>query len=468
MVERMESDAIAPGVLISHTVQPYQYDFAAIVSFYLRATCTPDFELCSRLLSGKRSMGVSTPPDKLVTRAFDKSIWIQPADCGLLVDFVAELIALERKSFRAAMRAIRTYVTGVHRITDDLELAHTLLVASIESLAQGFDGHVGKWSDYEDSRRKRIDDALSGADEELVARVRAAIMRNEHLALSRRFRDFAVSYLPDSYFRESGRVSMLGRLDVRDALKEAYGLRSRYVHNLRDLPHLLDSDFNYVESIHHDHRTLLTLEGLSRLARTVIREFVARQPKVEKELYDDRLERHGVIQAQLAPQYWIGEATLLTPDKGRQWLEAFLQQFAGHIHSRTPVTSLSGVLSKIGKLLPISPAEHRPSLAVLYCLYNMMLPERDRSTGWYGTINRYSDVLGAPHVEALVVHLLLNKEPEWNLGQHGNTATRWIATSRNAIKGSGSGRRVFLRQGSYSRSPNGTVVPARPRRLPIS
>jgi hypothetical protein len=129
-------------------------------------------------------MGVATPPDKLVRRVFDKSIWIQPTDCGLLVDFVAELIALERKSFLAAIQAIRTYVTGLHRVTDDLELAYTLLVASLESLAQDFDGHVAQWTDYEESKRRRIDNALSGADHETVARVRTAVMKIEHLALA--------------------------------------------------------------------------------------------------------------------------------------------------------------------------------------------------------------------------------------------------------------------------------------------
>jgi hypothetical protein len=62
-------DEPAVGVLISHGVQPYLQDFAAVVSFVLRATCTPDPDLCSRLLSEKRSLGVRTPPVKLVRRA---------------------------------------------------------------------------------------------------------------------------------------------------------------------------------------------------------------------------------------------------------------------------------------------------------------------------------------------------------------------------------------------------------------
>jgi hypothetical protein len=38
----MTYDAVAPGVLVSDGVQPYLHGFAAVVSFVLRATCTPD------------------------------------------------------------------------------------------------------------------------------------------------------------------------------------------------------------------------------------------------------------------------------------------------------------------------------------------------------------------------------------------------------------------------------------------
>ena len=168
-------------------------DFAAVVSFVLRATCTPDADLCTRLLSGKRSLGVSTPPSKLVSRVFKSRIFIQRNDRELLTSFVTDLIALRRRSFLAAMRAIRTYMTGLHRVADDLELAYTLLVASIKSLAQSFEGSQGQWADYEESKRRRIDRALADAEAETAHRVRAAIIEIEHLALGRRFRDFALA-----------------------------------------------------------------------------------------------------------------------------------------------------------------------------------------------------------------------------------------------------------------------------------
>jgi hypothetical protein len=418
LTEQMEDGAIAQGVLVSHGVQPYLHDFAAIVSFVLRATCTPDADLCARLLSAKRSLAVATSPDKLVRSVFDKEIWVRTSDAEALTSFVADLIALKRKSFRAAMEAIRTYVTGLHRVADDLELAYTLLVASIESLAQDFDGHAGQWSDYEESKRRRIDTALAGADDITAEKVRSALIKIEHLALSRRFRDFALGHVSRCALHEGGRVGAPGRDDLRDGLKEAYSLRSRYVHNLRDLPRLLDSDFSYSETIRSGHATYLTVQGLAHVARTVILEFVARQPKVETENYDYSLERYGIIQAPLAPQYWIGRPELLRSNSGRQWFEGFLQQFSSHLLSKTTMTDLGAISSRIEQMLPSLTHEQRIPLAALYCVYNRIVPPENRSANFQETVNQNREILASQLVESLIVHLIFELVPPWTLEEH--------------------------------------------------
>ncbi len=134
-----------------------------------------------------------------------------------------------------------------------------------------------------------------------------------------------LDHLTPSNAREPDLVGPAGWLDLRDALKEAYRLRSRYVHNLKGLPDILSEDLSYSETIRTDHTIFLTIQGLARVARQVILEFVARQPKLETEAYDYGLERYGVVRAQVAPQYWIGRPGALDPDSGRQSLEGFLQ-----------------------------------------------------------------------------------------------------------------------------------------------
>jgi len=53
------------------------------------------------------------------------------------------------------MRAIQRYIIGLHRIGDDLGIAYTLLVASIESLAQDCDNFKADWLDFDDRKRKK-------------------------------------------------------------------------------------------------------------------------------------------------------------------------------------------------------------------------------------------------------------------------------------------------------------------------
>ncbi|MBJ7301589.1 hypothetical protein JHC44_14185, partial [Marinobacter salarius] len=139
--ELIESQESGPGVLISHGVDPYISDFSTILSFALNCIATPDYELTDRLLSSRRSPATPETPNRLVRRVFDREVWGNQSDEVNLISFVKQLIGLKRKTFLGVMRAIKTYVTGMHRISDDLELAYTLLVASVESLAQDFDEH---------------------------------------------------------------------------------------------------------------------------------------------------------------------------------------------------------------------------------------------------------------------------------------------------------------------------------------
>jgi hypothetical protein len=434
VTEQFEDDTVAAGVLISHGVQPYLQDFAAVVSFVLRVTCTPDADLCARLLSEKRSLGVRTPPVKLVRRVFDKEVWFHKEDDELLKAFVADLIALKRKSFLAVMRAIRTYVTGLHRVADDLELAYTLLVASLESLAQDFDGHEAQWSDYDQARRHRIDKALAHADAETAGRVRGAILKGEHVALGRRFREFVLAHLPDSHFLEGGRAGAPGRLDLRDALKEAYDLRSQYVHRLKDLPHLLDTDLSYSETIRTGHATFLTLEGLSRVARQVILEFVARQPKCETEQYDYRLERYGIMTAEMAAQYWIWQPAGFVKGRCRRYFSALLDQVAAQLLTKQPINDMRQVSAKIEDVLSGMRGEDRRASAGIYILFNSFLAPEEPTARFAEVHKKCAKILADPSIEALCLHLLFGMTPTWPLAAQQEVLDTYFET-RNRSSG---------------------------------
>lgn len=223
--ERIEAEEKKPGVLVSSGVEPYLQDYSVVVSFALNCACTPDVDLARRLTSGQRGLATRVAPQAFVRRFFDGEIWCKPDELKFLQDFVEKLIGLSRRTFLGVMRALRTYINGMHRIADDLELAYTLLVASVESLAQDFDGHESDWDSFDERKRKAVDEALSGADEVVAQRVREALLRVEHVALARRFREFAVAHTPPAYFRQASGTAnglLLGRSDLAEVLGTAY------------------------------------------------------------------------------------------------------------------------------------------------------------------------------------------------------------------------------------------------------
>ncbi|MCS0708565.1 hypothetical protein ACFOY5_08145 [Massilia aurea] len=437
LTEHIEGEEHGPGVLVSSTVDPYIQDYSAVASFALNCTCTPDVDLARRLTNGQRGLATGVAPQTLVRRFFDETIWCKPDELTFLEAFVAKLIGLPRITFLGVMRVIRTYVNGMHRITDDLELAYTLLVASVESLAQDFDAHQSDWNSLDEQKRNAIDIALSGADETVSQRVREALLSVEHVALARRFREFTAAHTTAAYFRQtSGEASglLLGRSDLEETLRMAYQSRSKYVHQLQRLPDAVTLGHNHGEIAVEGRTTHLTLQGLSRLMRSVIIEFVMRQPSVEREHYNYRLERSGVVQIRMAPEYWVGGAQGDLTTQGRDKLEGFLEQLASCLlkepdavltDMRPVLTAAIGFIPKIEKRL------RRPYLA-LHALFNLCVADQVATPA--GIVTLIQAELDEPSSEALIAYALFTQTVPWVLEVHRSTLQNYLRR-RSAANG---------------------------------
>ncbi|MEH3117158.1 MAG: hypothetical protein PGN25_06005 [Methylorubrum populi] len=200
--ERIEAADPAPGVLVSHTVGPFLDDFAVVASFGLGGVFARDPDTVRALTGGRPGFSSYEAPEKFVARFFDRSIYISDEQADAFLTFVDALLALERRSYLGAMHAMRTFVAGLHRIPDDLALAYTLIVSSLESLAQDFDGFAPAWSDLDDRKRHAIDAALADTGSFQAEAIRAAILENEHVALARRYRAFVQAHVDADYFRQ--------------------------------------------------------------------------------------------------------------------------------------------------------------------------------------------------------------------------------------------------------------------------
>lgn len=395
-------------------------DFAAIVSFALNITCTADLDLARRLVTNERpSLGADLVPQKYVPRMFDRAVDWQLGDVEDLQRFVSDLMALERESYEGAMRAIRRYVIGAHRISDDVNLAYALFVMSIESLAQKFDGFEPTWNDYDQTKRQRIDDALGTLPDTVANKVRVAVLANEHMAIARRFREFALAHVDPAFFRKEAQtaVNAISRPDLSIALRQAYSIRSNYVHHLQEIPRLLAEIDGFHESMVVDGQPALTFTGLTRVARHVIKTFVARAPKMEMEEFDWRMDLPGKLPMRMAPQYWIHNPQGFNATTAQQYLVAFIGQVVEHIlQPSAELTDIRPVLEKVEALVPglAKPAQRIPMLA-LYFLFNVFVPEDIRSAEYPKLLETYRNDFETPSIISLAVHLLTDQNPDWSL-----------------------------------------------------
>jgi hypothetical protein len=425
MTERIEAPESGPEFLVSHGAEPFLKDFSTVVAFGMNVTCTPDADLLKRLLSDQPGISTFAAPKKVVRRVFDDRVSCGVTEAREFSAFISQLLGLERKVFLGAMRAIRTYVTAMHRIADDLNLAYTMLVASLESLAQDFDGHRATWEDYEEKKRKPTEAALEGAPPKVAERVKAALLEIEHTSLGRRFRDFTLSFVAPGYFREEAlsQEAPIGRSDLADALAVAYKVRSKYIHNLEELPRFVTLGHSFAETERIDGITTLTLQGLSRLARHVIMNFVMTRTTVDHEKYDYWLEQSGIVRAPLAPQLWIGLHENIAPSSGKARLEGFAELLAPIVQGSAgaSMVDLRQLLLTVEKTFATSTKVDRRPFLILHLLFNRSVAPDSQTANFVSVLKPYMAEMSEPSSEALLAYQVTGQPIDWSLDSHKQT-----------------------------------------------
>ena len=436
--EHIEDGPHGPGVLVSHGVEPFLSDFAAVASFGFDAVVGADAALVERLLTGKANLASYIQPKEFLNRTFSQEIWLRPEEADEFVAFVEALLGLERRSFKAAMRAIRTYVSGVHRLLDDLGVAYTLMVSAIELLAQEFDGYATGWNDVDERKRAAVDAALHKASPRTVQKVRDAISGSEHTSLARRYRAFVKAHIDSHYFRDPSlsATRALAACEIDEALRRAYAVRSRYLHNLQELPDELVHPFGHWEVAYVDRCAVLTFQGLARLSRHVIREFVSRGRKIDKEPYDYHREEAGIRIVEMAPQYWVWRP-LRGATEARARFEGFLSQLAD-VFANAPnaaLTDLRPMLGDVERLVGRGGA-HQPAMFALYGLFNVHMAPELRMPRFRQILEQNAEAVAKPSIEALVAFTIVNETEKWPLTVHRELVETYFSkrASKSGLK----------------------------------
>lgn len=230
--------------------------------------------------------------------------------------------------------------------------------------------------------------------------------------------------------------------ELDEALRQAYAVRSRYLHNLRQLPDPLAYPFGHWEVAYIKRYAVLTFQGLARLTRQVIREFVARGRKVESEPYAYQREEAGIRFMEMAPQYWVWQA-LRRAMVAKRRLEGHLSQLAD-VFTNTPdagITDLRPMLGDLEKLVGKAGAQHQAAMFVLYGLFNAHMAPEQQMPRFRETLELHADAVGKPSIEALVAFTIVDEIEKWPIEVHRELID--IYFSKRPVKAGLHAPRVF-------------------------
>ena len=107
-------------------------------------------------------------PSQFVPRIFSRQIHGKMEDADNLSDFVNDLIGLERQNYTALMKSLRCFYDAMQMVGNNIDLAYSLLIYSIEALAQRTDSFQPTWDDYPQDIRQNLNPIFYEIDADCV------------------------------------------------------------------------------------------------------------------------------------------------------------------------------------------------------------------------------------------------------------------------------------------------------------
>jgi len=403
-------------------------DLADVLSFSLNSTFSRDHDLVRRLVPSSLEQRSRTSPAGLFRRTFDPSLTLLEPELADLTEFMSRLLALERPSYEAAMRAIRRIVRATRRAMDDPTIAYTDLVAALESLSADEEVPAPTWQELDGPKRKLIEAALVDADSDLSERVRDAVMEAERLGMANRFVQFALNRVSSEFFRAEAAeaIRAIRGADLERALRRAYNVRSRNVHSLRDLPPEAWVVGDRADTVSPgDLGIMLSLQGLARLARHVVRAYVQDAPTGVDTGFDWRESLPGQVRMALAPEYWVHNATGFSHARAAIYFRGFVEHLIEVLAGREAgVTNMHEVLARVEALMPgTADGPAKTTMVAIYALWHRVLVRDEHRPDADAFLARYVHHLQAPTMTAFVTGVLTSSPPDWSTDQ-------WIALAR--------------------------------------
>lgn len=423
MLERIEQTPQGPGkgALISHCIEPYLPHIAVVASFSTETTIWIEQAAVQRLMQGTRMPSGYGAPKEFVRQVFDINARILPPAKDELTSFIEGLIGLERKTYTRAMRAITLLTTGLHRLAEDISLSYALMVAAIETLTTDYLAPAPQWEHLDSRKRKLYGPVLKDLDDPTAETLKQTILKAEHAGAGHRFREFVASHLEDEFFRREkiGHSQQVNRYELIPALREAYNLRSKYVHEAKRLPDPIAHPHHHHEVTYIERVPALTHQGLYTLARQSILNFIAAAPKVETETYDYTYDRPGIVTMQMAPQYWVDRPLKDIRGAGRR-IEGLLSQIEGIERQcdKAGMSDIRPITAEALKLLDGAKPEERQTFLIWLTLFYHHIPAEEQYNGWPELYVKHEAEIWKPNRLSIILTASFGFPSEWTINEH--------------------------------------------------
>jgi hypothetical protein len=393
--------------------------FQLLATFGLRAYFSPFrdevSQICRKSSSGATDIYV---PSQFIHRFFQPGINGNQQEISNFIEIVKKVIGLKREVYNSVVSSLKTFRDALLASNYNLDLSYSMLIYCLEALAQGFDNHLIKWEDYDQTQRDQLEKILKFIKSEYASDIRTVLLSSANLKLRKRFISFILNYIEDSfYLDEAENINIpLRKSHLERALNNAYVMRSKYVHELIPILHQLRVPaISRMDVFTWEGEPYLTISGLLRLVLHVINNFIRKSESIEKEDLNWRKELPGIVTMKLAPQYWVWKTEGFEPGDAATKFSGFLSQVYAALSNNEALTDLRTLLEVFETKLPQAKQAHKITMLAMYWLYNSIVKEEARRPNWEKFLEIYSKEFLTCSIEMMIVRSILSQELPWPL-----------------------------------------------------
>jgi hypothetical protein len=354
--------------------------FESLCIFGFQAIFDSEKNTIERLCRPSKGGIHSIRPSSYVPRYFDPHIHGDLQDTIQFSKFIKKVIGLPRKKYNSVINCTIAFSNSLKLVDYNFDLAYSMLIYCLESLSQKNDGYIPIWKDYQKS--DEIDQILINVDPEASDKIRNTILKDQHLKLQKRFVNFIMKNISDSFFIEESRNIKwpIRRSEIEQALINAYSMRSSYAHELEPvLQHLKHPTIAEGDVYHHDNSPYFTYSGLIRLTHHVIKSYIFEQEYFEKEEYNWHSELPNVLMMKAASKYWIWRTDGWDISDAKIRLSGFLSEYVNAVINHESMTDCTALMELYELKIPQISGDNQVTIVIHYCLYNLNLPKEKQS-----------------------------------------------------------------------------------------